>query len=132
MFNFLKPGIEFNNLAKTVNGMNVMIQDIIPKIARSHDYSEFTDDVLVLAYIARKGVLDRMEKYKWSMDAKLFAPTIKCGPITLAYAYTQTVDKLHIIVSQLDLSEIVEEIMEKGEMYFQIDRNMPDKVKKNI
>ena len=52
MFNFLKTGIEFNNLAKSMNGMNVMLQDLIPKIERSYDHSEFTEDILVLAYIA--------------------------------------------------------------------------------
>ncbi len=41
-----------------MNGMNVMLQDLIPKIERSYDHSEFTEDILVLAYIARKGVLD--------------------------------------------------------------------------
>jgi hypothetical protein len=40
MFNFIKTGIEFNNLAKSMNGMNVMIQDLLPRIERSYDNSE--------------------------------------------------------------------------------------------
>jgi hypothetical protein len=53
MANFLKKGIEFNNLAKSLNGMNVMLQDLIPKIKKSYDKSEFSEEVLVLAYIAK-------------------------------------------------------------------------------
>lgn len=132
MFNFLKTGIEFNNLAKSMNGMNFMIQDLIPKIERSHDYSEFTEDVLVLAYIARKGVLDRMEQYNWTMDAKIVVPTIERGRITLTYAFTQTVGKLHMIAAQLDLSDLVEEIMDKGDAYYQLERNLPEQITKNI
>ena len=132
MFNFLKPGIEFNNLAKSMNGMNVMIQDLIPKIKRSDDYSEFTEAILVLAYIARKGVLDRMEQYNWTMDAKIIVPTIDRGRITLMYAYSQTVGKLQILAEQLDLSNLVEEIMEKGDAYYQMERNLPSEITKNI
>jgi len=132
MFNFLKTGIEFNNLAKSMNGMNVMIQDLIPKIERSYDHSEFTEDILVLAYIARKGVLDRMEQYNWTMDAKIIVPTIDRGRITLMYAFTQTVGKLQMIAAQLELTEMVEEVMEKGDAYYQLERNLPSEITKNI
>lgn len=132
MFNFMKAGIEFNNLAKSMNGMNVMLQELIPKIEISYDYSEFTEEVLVLAYIARKGVLDRMEQYNWTMDAKIVVPTIDRGRITLMYAFTQTVGKLGAIAEQLELSELVQNIMEKGDGYYQLEINLPSEFTKNI
>jgi hypothetical protein len=43
MFNFLKTGIEFNNLAKSMNGLNVMIQELVPQIEQSIDKSGLMD-----------------------------------------------------------------------------------------
>lgn len=132
MFNFLKTGKEFNNLAKSMNGMNAMIEDLIPKIERSYDHSEFTEVVSVLAYVARKGVLDRIEQYNWAMDTKIIVPTIDRERITLMYAFTQTVGKLHTIAAQLDLTELVEEIMEKEDAYYQLENILPPEITKNI
>ena len=132
MFNFLKTGIEFNNLAKSMNGMNVMIQDLIPRIERSYDKSEFAEEVLVLAYIAKKGVFDRLEKYNWTMDAKIIVPTIDRGRITLTYALMQTVGKVSMIAAELEMSDIVQEVMDGGDAYYQLEKHLPDHVKNNI
>lgn len=132
MLNFLKAGAEYNKLAKSMNGMNIMIQDLIPKIERSYNYSEFEGDILFIAYVARKGVLDRMEQYNWSMDAKIVVPTISKGLITLMYAFTQTVGNLQIIAEQLELSKLVEEVMDKGKAYYELERNLPSDIIKTI
>ncbi|HSV87846.1 MAG TPA: hypothetical protein VLH61_04330 [Bacteroidales bacterium] len=95
-------------------------------------YSEFTEDALVLAYIARKGVLDRMEQYNWTMDAKIIVPTIERGRITLTYAFAQTVGKLHMIASQLEHTEMVEAIIDKGDAYYQLERNLPEQITKSL
>jgi hypothetical protein len=132
MFNFLKAGVEFNNLAKSMNGMNVMIEDLIPRIERSYDKSEFTEEVLMLAYIAKKGVFDRLEKYNWTMDAKIMVPTIEKGRITLTYALMQTVGKVSMIAAEIGISEIVQEVMDGGDTYHQLENILPDQVKNNI
>jgi hypothetical protein len=132
MFNFFKTGIEFNNLAKEINGMNVALQDLIPKIERSYNHSEFSEEIMVLAYVARRGVLDRLEKYNWTMDAKISVPTIDRGQITLMYALSQTVVKLQILSVKLEMSDIVEEIMERGDAYYQLERILPKEVTENF
>lgn len=132
MFNFLKPGLVFNKLAESMNGLNLMIQNLIPKIERSNNYSEFEEDILTLTYIARKGVLDRIEQYSWSMEKKIFVPTIDKQRITLMYAYTQTVGKLQKIANNLNFTELYDEIMEKGVAFYQIENNLPKEIIKNI
>lgn len=132
MFNFLKPGLEFNKLAESMNGLNLMIQNLIPKIERSNNYSEFEEDILTLTYIARKGVLDRIEQYSWSMETKIFVPTIDKQRITLMYAYTQTLGKLQKIANNLNFTELYDEIMEKGVTFYQIENNLPKEIIKNI
>ena len=128
MFNIFKTGIEFNNLAKEINGMNVALQELIPKIERNYDHSEFSEEIMVLAYVARRGVLDRLEKFNWTMDAKISVPTIDRGQITLMYALSQTVVKLQMLSVKLEISDIVEEIMERGDAYYQLERILPKEV----
>jgi len=115
-----------------MNGMNVMIQELIPKLERSLVKSEFEEDVLVLAYISKKGVFDRLEKYNWTMNAKMFVPTIERGRITLSYALSQTVGKISMLAAELDMSDIVQEIMDGGDAFYELERQLPDQLKNSV
>ncbi len=132
MFNFLKKGKEFNNLGKSFNGMNVMIQDILPQIERNPSREEYRETILVLAYIASKGVNDRLEENDISMTAKIMVPTIKRGFITVAYAYEQTVGRLMKLANLLDMDEVVNEVIEKGQAFFELEKNLPKEITNNI
>ena len=132
LFDFLKPGVEFNNLAKSMNGMNFLLKELIPKLEHSIDDTEFSADILLLAYISRKGIMDRMEQYKWPLTSKIVVPSIDRGRITLLYAYTQTVGRLYIIANELGLSESVQEIIDRGESYYTLESSLPYHIKEKI
>lgn len=132
MFNIFKKGKEFNNLAKSFNGVYVMIQDIIPKIQRNPSREEFAESIFAMAYIARKGIDDRIETENISMDAKIIVPTINRGFITVAYAYNQTVGKLAGIAEELDLGDEMDEIMSKGNAFRQLEKTLPKEILDNI
>ena len=114
MFNFLKPRTEYGKMAQTMNGMYLIIQTLIPKIQKTNNIDSFNEDVLVLAYIARKGVLDRMEKNNWAWETYIIVPSISRKVTTLFDAFAKTVGEIDHIAEQLDLTDIVNEIMEKG------------------
>ncbi len=131
MLKFLKSGKEFQKLAEAFNGLNLMLQDLIKDIEKSNNYSDFEEDILTLSYIARKGVLDRIEHFNWSMNTKILVPSIDRNRITLMYAYTQTVGKLEICVLNLEMKELFDEIMEKGEVFYEIENNFsPETINK--
>ena len=132
MFNFIKRGVEYNNLAKSFNGMNIMLQNLIPQTRNNNDQSDFTEEIMVLAYIARRGVMDRIKENDSFITGKIYVPSISRGKITVMYAITQTVHKLQMIASQLELSDIMEEIMEKRDAYYELERNLPTEITKNI
>ena len=131
MFNFLKPGIEFNNLAKAMNGLNVMIQSITPKLTH-FDPIEIEEEVLIMAYICRKGILDRLEQYNWPITSMITVPTIEKNRITLAYALQQTIGKVSLIADQIGLTKAVQEIFEKGKSYYEIENSLPSHIKLDI
>ena len=133
MFNFFKAGIEFNNLAKSFNGMNVIIQWLNPRIENSADKSEFTKTIFYLSYIARKGVWDRIEKYGWEMHREaIIVTTISKNRITLNYALSQTIGKVSLLASELGIVSEVQEIMDGGALYFEIEKHIPDNIKKLV
>jgi len=128
---FFKKGIEFNNLAKGFNGTFVMINELETKIQHnySNDYSEFEQDLLILAYLCRKEILDRMEEYNWSMGSPIIVPMMSKGRLTVTFAFQQTVGRLYSLAEKLLLSDEVNEILDKGNAYFEIDRAIPNHVK---
>jgi len=132
MFNFLKKGKEFNRLAKAFNGIYVMVQDVYPQIQQNPSRSEFGETLLAIAFLASKGVDDRIEEGNIAIDAKIMVPTIERGFITVMYAYQQTVGKLNIMAEQLNMSEIVQEVLDKGPAYYKIERTIPPQLIDNI
>ncbi|MFW6046616.1 MAG: hypothetical protein ACOCP4_02355 [Candidatus Woesearchaeota archaeon] len=128
---FFKKGIEFKNLAKGFNGTFVMINELETKIQHnySNDYSEYEQDLLILAYLCRKEILDRMEEYTWSMGSPIIVPMMSKGRLTVTFAFQQTVGPLYSLAEKLSLSYEVNEILDKGNAYFEIDRAIPNNVK---
>lgn len=129
--NFFKKGIEFNNLAKGFNGTFVMINELETKIQHNYsdDYSEFEQDLLILAYLCRKEILDRMEEYNWSMGSPIIVPVMSKGRLTVTFAFQQTVGRLFSLAEKLSISDEVNEILDKGNAFFEIDRAIPNHVK---
>jgi len=132
MFKFFKEGAEFMNLTRQMNAMHAMLQDLISKIEQSYDYTEFLEDILILSFMARKGVLDRMEQFNWSMERPIYVPSIKRGNVPLLYAYSQTVQKLEMVASQIGYKELYEEVINRGEAYYEVEKILPLEISKNL
>lgn len=132
MVNIFKIGTEFNNLAKAFNGMNIMLKDLVYRVESGEDKSELVEDIFILAYISKKGVFDRIETYKWTMDAKIIVPTIVNKRITLTYAIMNTIGILYQIAEKLNLSTEVQNIIDGGSLYQELDNNLPEGYKTNI
>jgi len=132
MFGFFKPRTEYGKMAETMNSMYLKIQILIPKVEKVSDINAFNEEVFILAYIARKGVLDRMEKNNWPWETYILVPSISRKVTTLFDAFAKTVGEIDHIAEQLDLTGIVNEIMEKGDAFYQLENSIPEAAKKNI
>ena len=132
MFDFFKPRTEYGKMAETMNGIYLKIQILIPKIKKVSDINAFNEEMLILAYIARKGVLDRIETNNWAWETNIIIPSISRKVMTLLDAFAKTVGEIDHIAEQLDLTGIVNEIMEKGDAFYQLERSIPEAARKNI
>ena len=125
--NFLKRGLEYNRLAKIFNGTYVMINELEVKVKNNED--EIHQDFFILAYLCRKEIIDRMEEYNWSMSTPIVIQMMSKGRLTLLFAYQQTIGRLLILSNELGLSDEVQEILDKGNAYFEIDNALPLNIK---
>jgi hypothetical protein len=134
MLDFLKKGIEFNKVAQSFGIMYDLINLLHPLIDRNkHNLEEFKaqhkTDILILAYIAHKGVITRLDKYNWGFEAKIMVPSISLNRITVMNAWSQTITKMNIMLALLELENEFEEITNNGAICQTLEKTMPSKFK---
>lgn len=125
--NFFKKGIEYNNLAKAFNGHSQMLSQLELKLENEDE--DVTEDFYVLAYLGRKEIIDRLEEYKWNMNSLIVVPNLG-GRTTVVSAMQMTISRLTLLAQENNLLEEVQEIMNKGDLYFELDKTIPDYIKK--
>ena len=131
---FFKKVTEFNNLAKGFNGVYQMINELEAKINNhySTDYSEFEEDLFFLAYLSRNVILNRIEIYNWDMNSRIIVPMIYKGYSTLIFVYQETIGRIYVLSEKLLVSDEVNEILDKGNAYYEVDKIIPSHIKHMI
>jgi hypothetical protein len=119
--NFFKKAIVYNDLAKAFNGFYIAIQ----KLRDESEYKDVRDELFGLAYVARLEIIDRMEAINYKMSTRIAIPMMPGNNKTLEYAYFQTIGKLVKIGADLGYSEEIQEILNKGNFFFEIENSIP-------
>lgn len=132
MFKFLKNGFEYNNLANAMNAMYISLQDIMRKMESSPDRSEFAKEILFLAYVSRRSIWDRMEKYGWSMELTISVPSISRDRVKLTYALGQTSGRVNTLAREIGIKELANEILVKGKAYYEFESTLPQQIINSI
>jgi len=127
--NFFKKGIEYHNMAKSINGLVPMIGQLERKLKNGN--AELTDEIYLLSYLGRKEILDRIAEYKWNLGTPIVVPALG-GKSTLLFAYQMTITKLMVMAEQIGLSSDVNDILGRGELYFELDKSIPNHLKNLI
>jgi hypothetical protein len=125
MINFSTTEVEFFKLAQALNGMGAIIKELTPQISGQFDRANFKKDFLILAYIGRCGVKDRLDHFKWSIENELLVPSLDSEPILLGLALVLTVDRLEVIANILGMEFELGEFMRKGPMFYEFERILP-------
>lgn len=112
-------------MMKVMNAMHISLKELDPKIKSDSNPSEFTEEILILAFMARKGVQDRMVEYNWMGNAPVHIESISDDYIQLNDALYQTVGKLFEIARDLNMTHMVDDIMMNGPGYNQVLKIIP-------
>lgn len=122
---FLKRSLEYNKLAKAFNGYYQMIQQLIEKA----EYEDISEELFNMAFLVRVEILDRMEIINYKMSTRIVVPMMPGNKKTLEYAYLQTIGKLTVLGESQGYTEEIKEILEKGDLYYELERTLPLDVK---
>lgn len=132
MFKTLKKIKEFSLLGHSMNSVAIMLNDLKKNYENRTEYDDFKEDIYLIAYIARKGVLDRLDEYEWNMEGPILVPAIDSKNISLFYAYSKTILLIKSFSIELNLSYEVENILNKENGYYEFEQILPEQTIKQI
>lgn len=133
MFNLLKSGLECNKMANKVGKLYVKENQLIENYRTGlADESDVIQEIHFLAYLYRKVFLDKIEKYNWPPTMNIIVPAISNDKITLGFVFQQTIVRLQNLAKEYGLKGDVDEIIDKGSLYQQLDMELPNDVKKQF
>lgn len=119
---FFTKGLELNRLAKGFNGVKLMLMSI--------DDGKIENETLyILAYISRREIIDRIERFKWNISNPIIVPSISTGRISIAFALQNTVSYIVTLAEETGNYYEIKEILDKGEMYYTIQDSLPSYIK---
>lgn len=129
-----KKGAEYNNLAKGFNGVYMMLNELEAKV-RIHygdDFSEFNEEVFIMAYLCKTQIMERLEEYGWSVTSPIIVPMISKGRVTVSFAIQQTVARLNDLAEQISMSDEVSEILDGGNLFHELQTIIPANIKNSL
>jgi hypothetical protein len=125
---FFTKAIEYNKMAKALGALFVMANELASKVEENKEV-DYSEDLFLLAYLSRIEIVDRVEEYKWGMLNKITVPLISKSTITLMHAFNQTIGFISLIATNINMLEKVQNILEKGERYNEMDKKIPSHLK---
>lgn len=124
MFYFLKQRIACNKMAFTMDKINGFLKDLIKEKSDVSNIYEFKSSILIVAYLIRKGVTNRIEKNDFPLEMKLMAPNISSSGVTIWFALTKILDNLYSLSDEFDLTEDVYAILKNNDAFFRIESSI--------
>ncbi|WP_316636117.1 hypothetical protein [uncultured Flavobacterium sp.] len=121
MFNALTKIKEYSKLGHSMNSVSIMLATLKKTYENRGENETFGENLYVIAYVARKGILDRIDEYNWSMEGSILIPSINQKNISLFEAFTKTVSHLKAISSELNFANEVESILNKEQGYYKFE-----------
>jgi len=121
-----KTAVAMANVIKSLSQVNLQ---------SAFDVMDKQGELYVLTYIARVGILDRIEKNKWSLINPIIIPTGLFGvkKTTIANGLELTVGKIKETVRGIFLVENnVDEILKKEHYFWKVDELLMPEVKAKI
>lgn len=132
MFKSIKKINEYVKLGHSMNAVSFMLKELMEKYQINNESENFNEEIFIIAYVARKGILDRLDEYEWNMEGPILVPSINPNNISLLYAYSKTILQIKALSVELDLSYEVDNILEKKEGFFEFEQILPDYTLKQL
>jgi|GEM_PF-1416110 len=124
-FNFLKKGNEYNKLAKSINGIYILLNQLELEFKSMNIEIDYEKQLSFFAFISRIEILDRIDKYKWPYTTPIVVPSISKKIITLEKALQNSVYEIVTFSEEFDYSHYIIAILEKRKEFYDIESDIP-------
>jgi len=125
---FFKKTAEYNKLAQSFNGLYPMIQELNAKTSDE----EIKEDLLLLAYIGRINIIDRMETYNWNYNGSIVVPSMPGRKTTLINAFNLTIGMITHMADELGIENQNPGIFDQDDFFYDLEKNIPSYIKNLI
>jgi hypothetical protein len=112
---------EYVKLGHSMNSVSLMLTTFKKTYENRDENETFGENLYIIAYVARKGILDRLDEFNWTMEGPILIPSINQNNISLFEAYTKTISQLKSISSELSFLTQVESILHKEQGYYEFE-----------
>lgn len=128
--------VDLNKCAISMGKVIKLLAELDAKTTNGNDVYENKEEFLMLAYICRVGILDRIEKNTYiGMEVPVKIPTgfFSSRKETVYSGVNLTVGKLNDIVKMdITTQNLVEGILEKTDIFYEYENMLPDSFKNSI
>jgi hypothetical protein len=124
MSNPIEKISEYVKLGAAIDGINIELNKLKDQIELTNDLSQFQENLIGLSFLARKEIMNRIDEYDWSFEGPIRVASIYNSNITLLEALNTILDKLKNLSDLFneDMQEIIFDILDQGNYYYQILR----------
>jgi len=126
---------ELNKTAVAIGKNMKLLDELAPKIINSDDIYANKEIFYTIAYTCRVGILDRIEKNGYGPTYSIFIPTglFRTKKATIANAISMTIGRLRAMSAKNpEVAQIIEDILEKDEAYYEIESIIPISIREDI
>jgi len=124
--NFFKKGNEYNKLAKSINGIYILLNQLKSELKSINIEIDYEEQLSFFAFISRIEILDRIDKYKWPHTTPIVVPSISKKLITLEKALQNSVYEIVVFSEEFDYSHYITAILEKRKEFYDIQSRIPE------
>lgn len=124
---------DLNKVAITMGKVIQLLKDIEPRCCNSWGTYNNKEDLYILAYMCRKGIIDRIQQnsYMYNPNIMIAIPLglIRFKRVAMFNALQMTVGKVEQLASQdSEVERVVEDILDKGDFYYKIENLIPNDI----
>ncbi|NDW12377.1 hypothetical protein D0T50_05670 [Bacteroides sp. 214] len=111
------------------------LEHLEKQIYSKYDILEHKEDFLFLAYMCRVGIIDRVELKGWPPTLPIVIPLgiFRTREETISTMLIFIITQLkELASSQEDIIAVIDDILEKGEIFYEYDSIIPYDIKNNL
>lgn len=125
----IENGIQYQKLAENAQGCYLLLQDVKTAISSGNNQP---DHLLYSCYLMRNEILDRIEKYNWSLNTPIIVPMIPGQNKTLNIVLNILNQNINTCAKNISYNEECQEILNREEFYYEFESRIPPQAKERL